>query len=261
MMMAKNAFVTGASNVTGKGIALELAKAGYDVGITYSTHKEGGEDTVRQIKEMGRKCRLYFMNTFDIAESQKTLADFCEEFGPLQLMVNNAGRSKFFDFLEVSQEDFDYFINLNFRGTYFLGQAAAKNMVENETKGVIINISSVHVGGTWPGDTIYAPTKAAVSRLTQAQALELAKYGIRVNAIAPGYIDMASGASDRKRGLTDEQYSALKKDVSSRIPLNRYASASEIGRAVVYMASEDASYITGQTLFMDGGTLLPVVAA
>ena len=256
--MGKNAFVTGSSNVTGKGIALELARAGYNVGVTYTTQKEGGEDTVRQIEAMGVKAKSYFMDSLQVEQSQKTLADFCGEFGPLDVMVNNVGITKMFNFLEISRDEYDYYMNLNLRGTFFLGQAAAKDMVKNKTKGVIINISSVHALGTWPHDTIYATSKAAIARLTQAQALELAKYGIRVNAVAPGFIRMTGGSKRSMHGMTEEQYIESEKNTSKKIPLNRYISAAEIGRAVVYMASDDASYITGQSLYMDGGILLPV---
>lgn len=250
--MAKTAFVTGASRVTGKAIALELARAGYDVGVTYTGYEEGALDAVRQIEAMGRRAKSYYMDTRDIEGCRETIGAFCEEFGGVDVMVNNTGLTIYSHFLETEPDLFAKVFDTNLRGAYFCGQAAARKMVERKTKGVIVNLSSVHALGTWPNDTLYAVSKAAICRLTQAEALDLAPYGIRVVAIAPGYIETGwqNGSEELKR-----VYDQSKK----RIPLQRYASGEEIGKAVAFLVSDDAGYITGTTLFAEGGALLPVI--
>ncbi len=251
-MTGKVAFVTGASRVTGKAIALELARAGYDVGITYMGYKEGADDAVRQMEEMGRKGKAYYADTGDVAATQVMLVGFFEDFGHIDVMVCNTGITKYVDFLSASQEVYDYIFNTNIRGSYFCGQSAARNMVKNGVKGVIVNISSIHAKSLWPGDTLYATTKAALCRLTEAQALELAPHGIRAVGVAPGCVYMG--------GYDDTQARKARYDwVNSKIPMKRHVSAEEIGQAVVYLASEKASYITGQTLFIEGGLMLPVL--
>jgi len=250
--MNKVAFVTGASRVTGKAIALELAKAGYDVGITYMGYMEGAQDAVRQMAEMGRKGKAYFADTGDVAATQATLESFYDEFGHIDVMVCNTGITKYVDFLTCPQDVYDYIFNTNIRGSYFCGQSAARNMVKNGVKGVIVNISSIHARSLWPGDTLYATTKSALVRLTEAQALELAPHGIRAVCVAPGCVYM--GGYD-----TTEERKARYDWVNSKIPAGRHVSAEEIGQAVVYLTSEKASYITGQTLFVEGGLMLPAI--
>ena len=248
----KVAFVTGGSQVTGKGIAIELAKAGYDVGITYLSHKEGAQDTVRAIQELGRKCEAYYADTSDVKNTQATLEEFFEEFGHIDVMVNNTGITKFFDFLTVTEKEFNHVASININGTYFCAQSAARNMVKNGVKGLIVNISSIHAVRDWPDDTVYSTTKAAIVRMTQAQALDLSKYGIRVVCVAPGYIDT-------NWQYWGPQYKAIYDQALRRIPLKRLVTAEEIGKTVVFLASDAAGYITGTTIHMDGGAALPVV--
>jgi NAD(P)-dependent dehydrogenase (short-subunit alcohol dehydrogenase family) len=251
-MGEKIAFVTGSSRVTGKGIAIALAKAGYDVGVTYMGNKEGAEDAVRQIEALGQRAKAYHMDTYQVKESVQTLERFFEEFGHIDVMVNNTGLTRFKDFPDVTEEEFDTVISTNIRGTYFCGQAAAKDMIKKGVKGVIVNISSLHAIGTWPGDTLYATTKAAICRLTQAEALDLAPYGIRVVCVAPGYID--TGWKNRSEENMQRYHRVL-----ARTPLGRMASGEEIGDAVAFLSSDKAGFITGTTLYVEGGALLPVI--
>lgn len=249
--MAKTVFVTGSSKVTGKNIALEFARAGYDVGVTYASNEDGAIDAVNQIKAMGQNARHYHLDTRDVEGCRKTIAEFADEFGGIDVFVNNTGLTRMRPFFDITMEAFLELWETNFRGMYFCGQAAARDMVKRGTKGSIINLSSLHLRGTWPGDTMYAVCKRAIQKLTECEAYDLAEYGIRVNCIAPGYIDtgwgMRPGGADRRAV------------VNSRIPLHRFAEGWEIGKAAVFLASEDAEYITGETLLIDGGALLPVV--
>ncbi|HZJ82560.1 MAG TPA: SDR family oxidoreductase, partial [Clostridia bacterium] len=137
------------------------------------------------------------------------------------------------------------------RGSFFCAQGAARKMVEMETKGVIVNITSNHSIGCWPNSSVYGPAKAALDKLTKNMALDVAKYGIRVVAIAPGYTQLEWFSEESKDYIHE---------TAKKIPLQRFANPQEIGDAVVYLTSQSAGYITGTTLFMDGGALLPVVA-
>ena len=173
-----------------------------------------------------------------------------KNFETLDLMVNNAGITKFQPFLETTEALFDEVIDTNFKGAYFCGQAAARLMVEAETKGVIINITSIHATFNLPIHNIYAPGKAALAKLTKHEALELARYGIRVNAVAPGCICN----TPEIRGNARQQHMA------SRIPLHRVGECEDIADAVLFLASDSASYITGVQIDVEGGLLLPAMA-
>ena len=168
-------------------------------------------------------------------------AQAVERFKQIDLVVNNAGISSEVYFLDASEEDFDRMTAIDWKGLYFSSQCAARHMVEEGVKGVIVNISSNQVDGCWPRATIYGPTKNA--------AMELARKGIRMAAVAPGYTDVGWEPGD------------IRLAAAPRLPLRRFASTAEIAKAVVYLASDDAAYITGSTLTVDGGATLPVVAA
>ena len=259
-MARKIAFVTGASNVTGKAIAIAFAKAGYDVGFTYTSNEEGAKDTLKEIEAAGGRGIYYYMNTRNVDESVETLNRFAREFGPMDVMVNSTGITTTIRFLDVTPEDFDYLSEINIRGTYFMTQAAAKIMIANGIKGAIINLSSVHAIGTFVGHTVYASTRAAVCRMTRSIALELSPYGINVNAFAPGYVDMSSAPKyDTPEKKAEVQ--AMYKEMAEHMPLHRWQKPSEIGECVVFLASEAASFIQGQTLFAEGGVTIPMGTA
>ncbi|MDR2933122.1 MAG: SDR family oxidoreductase [Oscillospiraceae bacterium] len=249
--MRKAAFVTGAGKVTGKAIALCLGKE-YDVGISYVNSEQGALDTVRQIEGMGGRARAYRCDARDLEATKRVMDAFASDFGRFDVLVNNAGITKFYDFLDVTEAQYDDVMDTDLKGTYFTGQFAARKMADFGQGGVIINISSVHATGTWPGDTVYATAKAAVCRLTQAMALDLAKHKIRVLCVAPGYID-TGWQNNREDGR------ARMESIVSRIPLRRFATGEEIGGICAFLASDKASYITGSTLYAEGGALLPVI--
>ena len=247
-MSRKIALVTGAGRGIGKAIALKLAQAGYDLGIHYSTSADGALDTLKQVRELGAKAEIYHADIRDTDQINALFADFLKDFGHIDLMVNNSGITRFQPFLEATPEMFDTVIGTDLRGTYFCAQAAARDMVAKGTKGVIINISSNHAQGCWPTASFYAAAKAGLDKAGKNMAMELAPYGIRVVTVAPGYTEPTLGAWGHHNKLTD------------RIPAGRFAVASEIGDAVVFLASDKAGYITGTTITIDGGALLPVLA-
>ena len=247
-MERKIALVTGAGRGIGRGIAIRLARAGYDVGIHYGTSADGARETAQACQALGARTELFQADIRHVEEIHAMFAAFEEKFDHLDLMVNNAGITRFQPFLEATEEMFDTVISTDLRGTYFCAQAAARNMVAHGVKGVIVNISSNHGQGCWPTASFYAAAKAGVDKMGQNMAMELAPYGIRVTTIAPGYT--------RNRPPKPEGEPWADK-IAARIPAGRFAQPEEIGDAVLFLAG--AGYITGVTLTMDGGALLPVV--
>jgi NAD(P)-dependent dehydrogenase (short-subunit alcohol dehydrogenase family) len=246
-MQKKTALVTGASHGIGRQIALTLAENGYDLGINYFKSNDSIQEVCALVEKRGAKALCLQADVGKINEIDRMFEFFFREFLKIDLLVNNAGISKFAPFLQVTEELWNEITNTDWKGSYFCAQRAGKNMVENHTKGVIINISSNHVDGCWPNANIYGPTKAALSKFTKNIAMELAQYGIRVVAVAPGYTDIGWDSSDPIYRATE------------RLPLKRFATTKEIADAVVFLASDKAQYITGTCLTIDGGALLPVL--
>ena len=247
--MSKVALVTGGGHGIGKGIALELAYAGYDVAVSFSTSPELAEKTAEEIRSLG--CRSIALKA-DLRELTEigTLFDVLEQqLGPLDVLVNNAGLTKYAPFLETSPELFAEIVHIDFQGTFFCAQRAAKDMIRNGKRGVIINISSNHRMTSFPKDSVYGPAKAAVYKLTQNIALELAPYGIRCNSISPGYIKVTdpSVVTPRERMMV------------SRIPAQHIGQPGDIAKLVRFLVSEEAEYITGADFLVDGGATLPAL--
>ncbi len=247
--MRKVALVTGAGRGIGQGIAIQLSENGYDVGIHYSTSEEGARETAARCQANGSRTELFQADIRNVEEI-RTMFDAVEEsFGAIDLMVCNAGITRFQPFLEATPEMFDRVISTDLRGSYFCAQGGARNMVRHGKAGCIILISSNHSSGCWPHASFYAAAKAGLEKAGKNMAMELAEHGIRVVTIAPGYTALSTWPMSPERTRTE-----------SRIPAGRFASPKEIGDAVVFLASEKAGYITGTTLTIDGGALLPVVA-
>ena len=254
-MSRKIALVTGAGRGIGKGIAIQLARAGYDLAIHYATTQEGAKDTAEKCRALGARAELFQADIRHVDQIHAMFNAFEAAFDHLDLMVNNAGITRFQPFLEATEEMFDRVVGTDLRGTYFCAQAAARSMVAKGIKGVIVNISSNHALGCWPIASFYAAAKAGVDKMGKNIAMELAPYGIRVVTVAPGYTHIPEndrpGAGERPAWIDA---------ISRRIPGGRVAEPEEIGAAVVFLASEAAGYITGTTLNIDGGALLPVLA-
>lgn len=248
-MAGRTALITGAAKGIGTAIARRLAHDGYDVCVNYRSHQEEAEVIVNEIKLYGRDAIALYADMADLASVRKMYEDCLAHFGRLDLCVNNAGISSEVYFLDAEEEDFDQMTAIDWKGLYFSSQYAAKSMIERDIKGVIVNISSNQVEGCWPRATIYGPTKAAVSKFTKNAAMELSLYGIRMVAVAPGYTDVGWPAGD------------IRLEAAARLPFRRFATMDEIASLVSYVASDAAAYMTGNTVLIDGGATLPVVAA
>lgn len=249
--MQKVALVTGAGRGIGMGIALKLAEAGYDIGVHYAVSREGAEEVASEIRRKGREAITLSADIKEVSEVRAMVDQLVGHFGRIDVLINNAGITKFAHILDTEEEEFDEVLGTDLKGAYFCTQQVARHMVRLGIKGVIVHNSSNHSVGCWPNATVYAAAKAGVNKMTMNMALDLAKYDIRVVAIAPGYTH---------KQLNPPEMSDAASAIASRIPLGRFCTPQEVGDAVVYLTSASAGYITGTTLFMDGGALLPVVA-
>lgn len=243
MLTGKNALVTGAGKGIGKAIAMELASNGAFVIVNYNGSKAAAEQTVAEIKEAGGDAVAYQCNVADYEACADMVADLIKSYAHIDILVNNAGITRDGLLMKMSEEDFDAVIDTNLKGCfntirhlsrYFLKQRAGK----------IVNISSVSGILGNAGQANYSASKAGIIGLTKAVARELASRGINVNAVAPGFVetDMTDALSDSvKAGLTEQ------------IPLGRTGKPKDIAKAVTFLASPAADYITGQVLSVDGG--------
>jgi NAD(P)-dependent dehydrogenase (short-subunit alcohol dehydrogenase family) len=246
----KTALVTGSSRGIGRGIALALAAAGYDVGVHCAATAAAATEVAAKIQVLGRIAHTYQANIRTTDEIVRLFQEFLRDFGHIDLLVNNAGVTRMAPFLELDEAMYQEVMETDLKGTFFCAQLAARDMVARGVGGVIVNISSNHSLGSWPRSTAYAAAKAGVDKLTKNMALELAPHGIRVVCIAPGYTATKASTPERE---------AERRRIYERIPMQRFTTPTEVGSLVAYVASDAAGYMTGTTVFLDGGALLPVL--
>ena len=252
-MKRKKAVVTGASRGIGKGIARCLAREGYDLAISYATKQEEAQKLVIELQEQyGGKCFYFQASLEQEGAGAELLVKSVEALGGLDLLVNNAGVTRFENILDLTPEVFDLLFHLDFKNYILMMQAAARYMVKNKVRGSLINITSSRGERAYAGDFLYGGLKAGLNRAIQSIALDLAPYGIRVNNVAPGAIRVRDKQELAAQGRTD-----FWDDLGKKIPLERCGVPEDIGEAVAFLASEKASYITGATLRIDGGLILP----
>jgi len=239
----KKALVTGASRGIGRAIAIALAEAGADVAINYAGSAAAAAETAAAVEALGRKALLVQADVGKADAFEQMVAQVLEAFGSLDILVNNAGITRDNLIMRMKEEDFDQVIETNLKGV-FNGIKAVTRPMMKQRSGRIINISSV-VGSTGnAGQANYAAAKAGVIGLTKTAARELASRGITVNCVAPGFIE-----TDMTDKLSDE----IRTQMAVQIPLGRFGQAAEIAAVVRFLASDAASYITGQTIHVDGG--------
>lgn len=257
-MERKKAIVTGASRGIGKGIALSLAQADYDLAISYHSLREEAEAFAHELQvNYGGTCHVFQTDFSEINAAEKFISEAVSALGGLDLLVNNAAVPlQGGNLLELDGELVTKLINANFRSVVLASKAAARSMVHRHTQGCIINISSVRAERAFPEAGIYCGIKAAINQSTRCFALDLAPYGIRINTIEPGATLVRTNEDWIQAGCTPEEIE-IKNALSAKIPLGRMGMPSDIGNAVLFLASDQASYITGAELRIDGGLILP----
>ena len=242
-LKGKSAIVTGASSGIGRGIAKVLAREGCRLLITCRSNVSGLEEVVAECKEFSPEVVPFQSDIGKIPDIDALAAAAREKLGRVDILVNNAGITSKYEFLKITEDEFDNIFNINCRGTYFCAQRISRIMVEQK-RGKIINISSLSVRASTEHFSAYASTKAAINKFTEVIALELAPYNIQVNSISAGWIPVG----DELSMSSQKQERAL-----YHIPIGRFGTPEDIGELTAFLASDNSDYITGQTIFADGG--------
>lgn len=246
MLDGKIALVTGASRGIGAAIAIKLAKEGAFVVINYNGSKEKAEQVKEEIEQAGGKAALIQCNVSDFSACEVFIKEIINTYGRIDILVNNAGITRDGLLMRMSEEAFDDVIATNLKGAFNCIRFASRYMMK-QRKGRIINMSSV-VGVTGNvGQANYAASKAGLIGLTKSAARELASRNITVNAIAPGFI---------KTEMTEVLPDAVKEETKKTIPLGAFGKPEDVAAAAAFLASEEAGYITGQVLHVDGGMVI-----
>jgi 3-oxoacyl-[acyl-carrier protein] reductase len=242
----KVALVTGASRGIGREVALELAREGANVAVNYAGSEAKAAAVAEEIRSLGREAVVIQADVSDADSVEGMVKQTIEAFGRLDILVNNAGITKDNLLMRMKESDWDEVININLKGVFLCTKAVTRQMMKQRS-GRIINMSSiVGVSGN-PGQANYVAAKSGVIGLTKTTAKELASRGITVNAVAPGFITT---------DMTDKLNEETKNEMLKQIPLARLGEPIDIARTVVFLASEDSRYMTGQTLHIDGGMVM-----
>lgn len=244
--MDKVAFVTGGTRGIGKQIAINLAKAGYDIAINYRNENEALRETQIEIERQGAKCFSVRGDVSVFEDCEKMVKDIINQFGKIDVLVNNAGITRDMLILRMKEKDFSDVINVNLIGTFNVTKNVVPYMAKKRN-GRIINISSVVGISGNAGQTNYSSSKAGIIGFTKSLAKELGSRNVLVNAVAPGFI---------KTQMTDVLKNEVKEEISKNIPLKRIGNAEDVANVVEFLASDKSSYITGQVINVDGGMLM-----
>lgn len=244
--MNKTALITGATRGIGKQIALTLAQNGYDIAINYRTENDALKETKKQIEEKGVKCLTVQGDVSNFEDCEKFVKEIIEEYGKIDVLVNNAGITKDTLLMRMKKEDFEDVIDTNLVGTFNVTKNVISHMMKARS-GRIINISSVVGVAGNAAQTNYSASKAGMIGFTKSLAKEVASRGILVNAVAPGFIET---------GMTDVLKDEIKEEIAKSIPLKRMGKTEDVANVVKFLVSEESSYITGQVINVDGGMIM-----
>jgi NAD(P)-dependent dehydrogenase (short-subunit alcohol dehydrogenase family) len=245
-LQGKVALITGASRGIGKGIAEVFATEGADVAVNYITCGEAAEDVAAAIRCNGRRGMTVKADVANRAEVEAMVEAVWKELGPIDVLVNNAGIETIVPFLDLTDDQWTRLNDVNLRGQWLCSQVYCRRVVAEKRKGNIVMIGSVQAGKVLPGRTHYAPTKLGLEALTRNVSAEMTPLGIRVNCVHPGLVDTDMTAWVMKRP-------DLLSGILSQISLGRPGEPREIGTVVAFFASDEASYLTGQSIHVDGG--------
>jgi len=242
----KVTIITGAAQGIGFACAERFARDGAKV-VLSDVQEEKGEDAAKSLRDAGYNAEFIACNVGDKTQVDSMVEQVVSKYGQLDVLISNAAILRVGDILEIEEEDFDQVLNINLKGFFLVCQAAAKKMAA-QGSGAIINMSSIQANITNPNLLSYAVCKGGVKQLTVAMALALADKGVRVNAIGPGSI----GTDMVKQLMVDD---AVRRNIMSRTPMQRIGKPEEIASVAAFLASDEASYITGETINVDGGRM------
>lgn len=235
--------ITGGTRGIGKGIALEAAREGATLILNYVSNDEVAKDTLKEIKQLGVYCTLKKgdVSKYDVAK--RIVEEVINEVGKIDVLINNAAISKIGLFMDTTEKDYDEIIGTNFKSVFNMTNAVIEHMLSRR-QGSIINVSSMwgEVGAAC--EVLYSSSKGAINSFTKSLAKEVASSNIRVNAVAPGVID-----TEMNKWMDEEE----RRELAEEIPLNRFGDVCEVGKVVVFLASEESSYINGHIMKVDGG--------
>ncbi|MFN7994501.1 MAG: SDR family NAD(P)-dependent oxidoreductase [Bryobacteraceae bacterium] len=238
----RTALITGASKGVGKGIALELARSGCDIAVNYNSDRAGAEVTAAEARALGRRAVAVQADVGLAADVDRMFEQISEQFPRLNILVNNAGTQTWKALLDLEEAEWDRVIRTNLKGCFLCTQRAGRVM--RDTGGIIINIGSGCNKVAFPNLSNYTASKGGIEMFTKSAAIELGKYGIRVNCVAPGAIEIER---------TKEEAPDYGKTWSGVTPLGRVGEPVDVARTVAFLASDAANFITGQTIWVDGG--------
>jgi NAD(P)-dependent dehydrogenase (short-subunit alcohol dehydrogenase family) len=245
-LKGKISVVTGAGRGIGRGIAEVLADDGSDVAVNYIDEPEQAEQVAASVRKMGRRSIAVKADVSKRGEVEAMVEKVWDELGPIDLLVNNAGIETIVPFLELTDEQWTRLTDINLRGAWLCSQVLCRRVIETKRSAAIVNIGSIQAGKVLPGRTHYAPAKLALEALTRNVSAEVAPAGIRVNCVHPGLIDTPMTAWVMKDAN-------LLPGVLAQISMGRAGTPREIGSVVSFLCSDEARYVTGQSIFVDGG--------
>ncbi|MFF4488116.1 SDR family oxidoreductase [Streptomyces sp. NPDC001544] len=240
------AVITGADSGIGRATAVRLARQGVDIGITWHSDLKGAEETAEEVRAVGRRAVVTQMDLTRLPAAAGAVDELCDRLGRLDILVNNAGTGTSTPFVDLEPDKVREVIDVDLLGPFLCGQHAARHMIRQGDGGRIVNVTSVHEHQPRVGAAPYCAAKGGLGLLTQVMALELAEYGITVNAVAPGEIATP---------MTGQEDTDPHTESRPGVPLGRPGDAREVANVIAFLAGEEASYVTGASWAVDGGML------